>query len=117
MKRERVVGLCICVLLLGSLQAVWSVATGLACFRTVGQARAMAGEPQMAAYPNLAAAMALSAYPPLGFFFSEQYFLKMKNPAAHHVRKAPKNNPAEGNHRGAKSVSVHREVCLNQTGG
>ena len=97
MKKERVVGLCICVLLLGSLQAVWSVA-GIARFGTGGYSWAAAGAPQITARPQLVAALIFSAWPPLGFLLGETGFLspKAKDLPARDARKPPERNPADG---------------------
>jgi hypothetical protein len=98
MKKERVVGLCICVLLLGSLQAVWSVSAGIARFGIGGYSWTAAGAPQITARSQLVAAVVFSAWPPLGFLLGETGFLnpKAKDLPAHDTRKPPKRNPVNG---------------------
>jgi len=93
MKKERVVGLCICVLWLGSLQAVWSVSSGIARFGIGGYCWASAGAPQFGARSHLVAAMVFYAWPPVGFLLGEPGFFNLH---AHGARKPPDSDPANG---------------------
>jgi hypothetical protein len=93
MKKERVVGLCICVLWLGSLQAVWSVSSGIARFGMGGCCWTAAGAPQISARSQLVAAMVFYAWPQAGFLLGETGLLNLQ---AHGTRKPPESGPVKG---------------------
>lgn len=70
MKKERIVGLCICVVLLASLQSLFFIAAGLKQFRF--PARSSTG---ISLRSNVLPALVYAGWPPLGFLYGELQLL------------------------------------------
>jgi|WetSurMetagenome_2_1015567.scaffolds.fasta_scaffold629378_1 hypothetical protein len=110
MKKERIVGLCICVLLLGSIQTVWPLAMGIARFGVPGTSWTVQGAPQMTPRSTVVAAMAYSGWPPLGFFLADMHLL---HKAAKNLD--PGKGPFNRNPEGEKHHAVNQGITNPQS--
>ena len=94
MKKERIAGLCICVLLWGSFQSVCFTAVHMKILGAPDCSWAAVTNPQVAFRPGLVSALMYAGWPQLGFLRAEIYLLKRKDAQAREAMKPAGKNLA-----------------------
>lgn len=104
MKKERILVLCLCVLLSGILHTQWIVWAWRHALPSTTQAVRLAhasartriekGTPQFSIPSNLATALACAAWPPLGILYSEVLVLGKRPDPQPENRQMPEQGPS-----------------------
>ena len=110
MKKERIVGLCICIVLLGSLQSAFFMAAGVKQFRASAYSRAETRTQALNVRSDVLPALVCAGWPPLGFLYGQMHLLnkRMGNLTVRDVRQ-PVGKELAG-HKAVEKLTDYRKL-------